>query len=95
VPTLREKLFDAIIPDGVRRILESVEAQLSEPSWRLLSTFGMHDLADDPIIRENALTDSRYYRQRDPLYSRAIRLTISYIFNLIYFRTWYFLARRR
>jgi len=74
-------LFDAIMPDGVRRILESAVAQLSEPGWVPLSLFGVTDLADDPIVRNDALTASRDYRQRDPLYSRAIRLTRNYTFG--------------
>lgn len=81
MPTLRERLFGALMPTGIRRILESVEAQLSEPGWIALTPFGVTDLADDPIIRKDALIASRYYRQRDPLYGRAIRLARNYTFG--------------
>jgi hypothetical protein len=69
------------MPSGVRRVLESVEAQLAEPGWIRLSPYGTTDLSDDPIVREDALVASRQYRQRDPLYSRAIRLTRNYTFG--------------
>lgn len=81
MPTLRERFFNALMPRGMRQIFESVAAQLSEPGWVPLSAFGVTDLADDPIVRKDALIASRDYRQRDPLYSRAIRLTRNYTFG--------------
>jgi hypothetical protein len=69
------------MPRGVRQVWESVEAQLNERGWIPLSLFGVTDIADDPIIRKDALIASRDYRQRDPLYGRAIRLARNYTFG--------------
>lgn len=82
--SLRERavarLWEALTPAPVKRLLESVLTQLAEPGWTLLGA-GIAGIEDDPIQRRDALVASYYYWQRDPLYGRAVRLTRNYTFG--------------
>lgn len=74
------RLWEALTPAPVKRLLESVLTQLAEPGWTLLGA-GIAGIEDDPIQRQDALVASYYYWQRDPLYGRAVRLTRNYTFG--------------
>lgn len=84
MPSLRERLWAALTPphiqDNIRALVEHVTT-LTEPGWIPLSGLGESLAELDPLERQDALEASYYYWQRDPLYSRAVRLTRNYTFG--------------
>ncbi len=78
---LRRAVLWAVAPkQAQQRFMEAVYPYNEfGSSW--IPIAGGTDSTDNPAIRRDAVTASRYYSQSSPIYGRAIRLTGNYIFG--------------